>query len=387
MVKIYRGWIVTASTFVILFLIFGISYSFGIFFHSFQVEFSAGREAVSWIFSIHVFLLFITGAFFGWLSDRIGPRKVIMAGVLLISTGLFLSGFAESITHLYITFGVVVSLGIGAVYVPSVATMQQWFVRKAGTAAGLANAGIGMGNLVIALIGAHLLILFGWRVSFLIFGLVSLIALSIASIFQIPPEDIRGSSGPSGISGLVLSSSFILLFVAIFLGDIPIYISLTHIVPYSLDRGVTETSASVVLGMIGGAGIAGRLGMGIISDKIGRKVGLMLCFAGMGGSIMWLVIADTYLSLLIFSIVFGFSYGGFVALLSPFAMDLFGKHSLGAVIGLLYASAGFGALIAPSMAGRMFDMYGSYTIPFITGGLASFIAIILMVFIKSEKNR
>ncbi len=305
-------------------------------------------------------------------------------GVILISSGLFLSGYAGSIWHLYLTFGVIVSTGIGAVYVPSVATMQQWFVKKAGTAAGLANAGIGMGNLVIALISVHLLVNYGWRMSFLVFGSLAFIILSIAGFFQVPPEDVRKSSRSSDLAGIIFTSSFILLFIAIFLGDVPIYISLTHIVPYSLDRGLTETSASIVFGMIGGAGIAGRIGMGVISDAIGRKAGLMLCFAGMGGSIIWLVMANSYPTLLLFSIIFGFSYGGFVALLSPFAMDLFGKHSLGAVIGLLYASAGFGALIAPSMAGRMFDLYGSYSIPFITGGIASFIAVILLAFISPE---
>jgi|Deesub1362A_J573_1020465.scaffolds.fasta_scaffold00136_65 MFS family permease len=382
--RIYRGWVVTASTFVILFIVFGISYSFGIFFNSLLREFGASRESISLIFSIHIFILFISGAFFGRLSDVMSPKIVIGLGIALISFGLIISSFAKEIWHLYISYGVIFALGIGAAYIPSISTMQQWFIERGGTAAGIANTGIGFGSLAIAPIAAHMNITIGWRYSFIIFGVLSLLVLTIAVLFQTQPEDISGRGVEFHFTDLFRSRPFLLLFTAILLGDISIYISIAHIVPYAIDRGVGDVMASTILGMLGGAGIAGRFGMGYLSDTLGKDKGLIICFLGMGLVIIWLIMAETYWMFMLFSLVFGFTYGGFVALLSPIAMDLFGRDNLSSIIGALFAAAGIGALIGPTMAGSLYDSFGSYMIPFTISGISSLVAAGLMISLKKS---
>ncbi len=390
MMRIYRGWLVTASTFVVLFVVFGLSNSFGIFFNSLLKEFGATRESTSLIFSIHVFILFISGAFFGRLSDITGPRKVIGLGIVLISSGLLISSFANEIWHLYFSYGIIFALGAGAAYIPSIATMQQWFVKRGGTAAGIANAGIGFGSLAVAPIAAHMNITMGWRYSFVIFGLSSLIVLVIAVIFQTQPGDISSKQARFHLVDLIRSKAFLLLFTAILLGDMSIYISLGHIVPYAIDRGIGEVPASTILGSIGGAGIIGRFGMGYISDTLGRDNGLIksliTCLLGMGLSLIWLIFARVYWMLMLFSLVFGFTYGGFVALLSPIAMVLFGRDNLSSIIGTLYAATGVGALIGPTMAGRLYDSTGSYLISFIIGGLSSLAAAGLVISLRKTNQ-
>jgi MFS family permease len=136
--------------------------------------------------------------------------------------------------------------------------------------------------------------------------------------------------------------------------------------------------------MLGGAGIAGRFGMGYLSDTLGKDKGLIICFLGMGLVIIWLIMAETYWMFMLFSLVFGFTYGGFVALLSPIAMDLFGRDNLSSIIGALFAAAGIGALIGPTMAGSLYDSFGSYMIPFTISGISSLVAAGLMISLKKS---
>ncbi len=141
--KVYFGWFVVVAAFVVLFLGFGIAYSFASFFDGLEADFQASRGDVSLIFSIAGFLYFSLGAISGPLSDRLGSRPVVAFGMLLIAGGLLASSFAQSLWQVYLSYGVAVGVGIGFAYVPSVGVLQRWFVRRRGLVTGLAVAGIG----------------------------------------------------------------------------------------------------------------------------------------------------------------------------------------------------------------------------------------------------
>ena len=122
-----QAWIVVWATFVCLGLIFGVSYSFAAFFESFAKEFSAQRADVSWIFGLCGLVYFVLGALAGLLADRWGPRLVCMLGMLLISLGLFWTSLAQSLSSVYISYGLLVGLGIAFVYTPSIALRTPTF--------------------------------------------------------------------------------------------------------------------------------------------------------------------------------------------------------------------------------------------------------------------
>ena len=148
------GWVVVWATFVALGVIFGVAYSFAAFFEPFTREFEAQRADVSLVFGLCGLIYFAFGAFGGMLSDRLGPRLVAGAGMLCIALGLIGASLARSMVEVTLAYGVGVGVGIALVYTPAIGTVQPWFTRRRGLAAGIASAGIGAGTLVVPLLAA-----------------------------------------------------------------------------------------------------------------------------------------------------------------------------------------------------------------------------------------
>ncbi|HET7526833.1 MAG TPA: MFS transporter, partial [Burkholderiaceae bacterium] len=148
------GWVVVWATFVALAVIFGVAYSFAAFFEPFVRDFQGQSADVSLVFGLCGLIYFVLGALGGMLSDRLGPRAVIGTGMVCIALGLFGASVARTMTGVTLAYGIGVGLGIALVYTPSIGTVQPWFVRRRGLAAGLASAGIGAGTLVVPLLAA-----------------------------------------------------------------------------------------------------------------------------------------------------------------------------------------------------------------------------------------
>ena len=136
--SMYYGWIIVACVFVLLFIAFGSAFSFTTFFESLQNEFQTSRGSTSLVFSIAGFLYFSLGAISGHIADRIGSRKVILFGVSVIGTALFLSSRATSIWQIYVIYGFGVGIGVGFIYVPAMGVVLRWFIRRRGRSSGLA---------------------------------------------------------------------------------------------------------------------------------------------------------------------------------------------------------------------------------------------------------
>lgn len=150
------GWVVVWATFVCLALIFGVSYSFAAFFASFAGEFAAQRADVSWIFGLSGLVYFVLGTLGGILADRLGPRLVCSVGMVLIALGLLATSWAPTLWVVYLSYGLLVGLGIAFVYTPSIASVQPWFAARRGLAGGIASSGVGAGTLLVPVPAARL---------------------------------------------------------------------------------------------------------------------------------------------------------------------------------------------------------------------------------------
>ena len=158
-----------------LFVGFGTAYSFAAFFHPLRDEFDATRGDISLVFALTGFLYFVLGAVSGPLADRIGPQRVILAGVALIALGLFLASAAQHLWQVYLTYSLGVGVGVGLAYVPAVGAVQRWFSRNRGLASGLAVSGIGAGTLAMPLLSAAGIDQFGWRETYIVLGVMTLV--------------------------------------------------------------------------------------------------------------------------------------------------------------------------------------------------------------------
>jgi MFS family permease len=181
------AWVVVWATFVCLALIFGVSYSFAAFFESFAVEFSAQRADVSWIFGLSGFVYFVMGAGGGMLADRFGPRIVCSAGMALIALGLLATSWATSLLTVYVSYGLLVGLGIALVYTPSIASVQPWFTTRRGLAGGIASSGVGAGTLLVPVLVAMAIGPMPWReaMQVLALGVFTVIGLGLSSPYLI----------------------------------------------------------------------------------------------------------------------------------------------------------------------------------------------------------
>ena len=361
-----RAWVVVWATFVCLAVIFVVSYSFAAFFENFAKEFAAQRADVSWIFGLCGLVYFVLGAGGGMLADRWGPRMVCMTGMVFIAMGLFLTSLAQSLTTVYLSYGLLVGLGIAFVYTPSIACVQPWFNKRRGLASGIASAGVGAGTLILPVVVSYLLIEVNWREALQMMSAgVLLIGLTAGFLLKRAPNLSGNKSGQ--LPGLTLSAtlktpSFKWLYMGTLLGAPVMFVPFAHISAAARDSGVPDAQAVGLVGLIGIGSLVGRFAIGWLADRMGRIKTLMLMQGLMGLSyLVWAGAQDPWM-FAVFALWFGLSYGSIVSLLPAICMDLFGGRAVSAIIGTLYTGAALGNLLGPVLAGQVFDMTQSYAL-------------------------
>lgn len=350
-----RGWVVVAAAFVSTFTVFGVAYSFGAFFDSMAEEFGTGKSATAFMFSITTCWYFVLGLVSGKAADRFGPRPVLLTGAVLLGVGLIITSRVSSIWLGYVTYGVLVGSAVACCYVPMVATVGGWFVRQRAAALGIAVAGIGAGTLVMAPLAGRLIDAYGWRTAYVAMGIGGTAALLLASLgAHRPPVDLQQT--PIELSAVVRERGFVVLYAATFLVSLGLFVPFVFIADYAESEGIGTSAAATLVGLIGAASVVGRLGLGALGARWGAVRLMQMSFALVAASfLLWLLAGDSYVMLVVFTVVMGVGYGGFIALAPAVAAMLFGTVGLGAILGALYTAAGFGGLAGPPLAGAVID--------------------------------
>ena len=401
---IYFGWYVVTATFILLFAGFGCAYAFGAFFVPLEQDFSASRAQVSAVFSNAIALVFITGAFSGSLADKIGPRAITITGALILATGLFACSVAETLPKVTLYFTLGIGLGIGFIYVPSITTVQRWFTTRRGLASGIAVSGVGFGTLVLPSAVGYFLTEYEWRLVFVGLALFTLVVGLPASCAVIANPRMhnpqtnqkafdknntsqnRSIEHTATMRQIICSAKFLQFYTATALLSIPIMVPFVHLVPYAHDIGIDKGSAATLLGLIGFGSIIGRLGIGALADRYGRKITLVATFCGIAlGFIIWRGANDLQ-TLILFSLWFGTTYGASIAIMPALLADYFNGPKLSSVVGLQYTSAAFGALLGPIAAGYLFDTKGNYSFALVLSAIVCLIAAVVLA-IDFEKKK
>jgi MFS family permease len=403
LIRPFRGWLVVAAAFAVMFLGFGCAYTFSAFLEPLQREFGASRGEVSLVFSLAGFLYFALGIVSGPLADRWSSRGLAVAGMLMMGVGLVLASRAASLLQVYLAYGLGVGVGLGCAYVPVIGAVQRWFVRGRGFASGLAVSGIGVGTLAVPPLASLLIARFGWRDAYLVIGCVTAIVGTGMSLFidndpaqrglapDGDPLDGDRASRPARAPGVsvreaVRSKRFIGLYVSCLICSFGLFVPFVHLAPYAVDHGVPPSAAVLLVGAIGVGSSAGRLFLGGVADRMGRRWALPVMFVGMGLSfLIWAVSAGAWW-LAAFALLFGVFYGGFVALAPTLVADSFGGLNVSAIIGILYTSVAFGTLVGPSAAGFAFDASGSYRVPILASAAANLLAAAILALVTRNRQ-
>jgi MFS family permease len=400
--RIFYGWVIAGAGLAISLVGLGARYCFGVFFNSLEAEFALTRGATSSIFSMYMLLCCVFAILGGWALDRYGPRKVCFLMGSFTGLSLLLTSQTSSLWQLYITYGLLLSLGTGAVYPVVNSTTSRWFERKRGLALGITTSGGGVGAIVMAPFATYLITHLDWRTALIIMGFVSWLVIAMISMLMrkepgdvgLLPDGANAERAKQGIQdngalpvGFSLRESFrvwnfwVLWFVWLFL-SLSVHLIFVHVVPYAVDMGFSLMDAAGIVSMVGGLSIMGRVVAGRISDVAGRKPPAIACALLQVGAFLWLIWARELWMLYVFAIAFGFLWGGLSTMVTALIGDVFGMRSIGVIMGTMSAGWALGAAIGPAIGGYTYDVSGHYVTAFGTAAAVLLVATFLAALVK-----
>lgn len=377
----FYGYNIVGACFLIQWICIGTTFTYGLFFKEFQVDFGWSRALISGASSLNFLLTGFAGIFAGRLNDRIGPKIVITAAGVLLGIGYLLMSQLNEVWQLYLVYGVLIGVGISAVDVITLSTIARWYVRYRGIISGVVKVGTGSGQLIVPVIIAAFIASIGWRNSyFIIAGSTLLILVGVAQLLRRDPEEMGllpdGDSieyRENGVEILEFSVSvkmalrtwqFWIICLVLFFTFFCLISVVVHIFPHARDSGLSSTTSALVLSAIGGVSMFGRIALGLLNDRIGGKRSFIACFFILLCSLVLLQLADVMWMFFLFAAVYGIAHGGFFTVISPIVAEYFGLGSHGVLLGIIYFIGTIGGAIGPSVAGWIFDTTGSYQVAF-----------------------
>ena len=366
---------VAVTSFVALFTIVGLALYGLPFYYDFMVrEFGWSRAQVTSGNAISKLLIGpLFGFAAGWIVDRFGPRRLMMAGIIMAGGALI--GLAH-MTALWMFYLFYIFNAIGYVCggpLPNQVLLSRWFDKARGKAMGFAYLGIGIGGYLVLKLSPRLVEAFSWRGALQVLGiLIIVLALPLAYFVRDEPDDVRTAHPPPGaaavtpIGGLFRAPAFYLLAIGSMCSIGAVGGTNQHLKLFlSLDMNFSQDAAATVASTVLACSIAGRLLMGWLADRVPRKHVMILIYVLIAGSIPLLFLADSRGAMYAFAIIFGLGLGGEYMIIPLMAAELFGVRVLGRLLGVILTADGVAEATAPMLIGYLRDTTGSYRTGFI----------------------
>ena len=408
---VYYGWYVCAATIFIGFAAVGARNSFGVFVVPMSDEFGWNRFTISVAAALGVMVNGVSQPFMGRIFDRTGGRKLMLFSLIVIGGSTAMLALTFHILYLAFMFGVVVSMAqSGPASTNTAALMSRWFKRRRATAISINSAAVSMGGLIMVPFSMYLLQATNWRIAWIALGIIVLSALPLAYLFLHERPEQKGlypdgdpapsKDGPNGrrreATGPLeverWQDSFKTAPIwqmagSYFVCGTTTFVMSVHFIPFAIDdRGISGSTAAVIFGYMMFLNIFGALLAGLLSDKVGgTKNWLALAYCMRGVAYIVLLTVDSVAGLWIFASIAGFSWVATPVLTSSLTADVYGIKALGTISGITFMFHQFGGFGSVLLAGLLFDLTGSYTLPFALVGALLFPAAISAFSIKERK--
>lgn len=373
----------------------GTLYAWSVFVAPLEKDFHWTRSQTSTAFTIAVAVFALTFIAAGRLQDKFGPFWVSITGGVLVSLGFFLCSYTQSLTWLYVCFGVIGGLGNGFGYATPIPVMAKWFPDKRGLAVGLAVGGYGGGSAIFGPLASKVLIpTYGWRATFMILGGLFFVMTVFGSyLLKNPPSGYRPAGwtpAPATAKSaatiyefapreVLHTPTFYIMWLAYALGASAGLMVISQLVPFAKSQGVASdllATMTLVVAAVGNAG--GRILSGWLSDALGRLNVLRLMIAISIFAMPLLYLAGTNVTLL-YTMVFVvyWCYGTQLSVNASTTSDFWGTRNAGINYGLLFSAWGVAGIIGPRIAGQLFDRFKNYQAAFYTAAVLSAAAFVL----------
>ena len=387
--RVPKGWGLVAAGFLTFGVSAGMMHSYPVFFVAFLAAFGWGRAEASVAYSASQLLTGASSPVVGVLVDRIGPRRLVLLGGVLLAAGLALSARVTALWHLIVLYGVVMTVGancLGLVVITPLISRQ--FVERRGLVLSIVQAANGFGRAASVPVVQFLISTVGWRRSYVV--LAALMAVVIVPLAQFFRADRTSSPPPTAspaariaavahdwtLAEAMATPHFWLLFLVYLLTGLGSFFVSLHQLAFATDVGFEPLHAAGILGMGSFLSVIGTIFTGSISDYIGREVSAIIAYGiSIIGVIAALFItnADQTWLLWVHAGFFGLTWGARGPMITAKTADLFQGRHLGAILGVISIGTGIGAAVGAWASGLIFDLSGSYRLAFILS-IASYLA-------------
>jgi len=384
---------VTATGFLSLFSLVGISFYGLPFFYDFWVrDFGWTRATITSGNAFGKVVIGLFAFFAGWIIDRFGPRRVMMAGVMM--GGVALIGLSR-VTSLWQYYFFYLFNAMGYMCggpLPNQVLISRWFNSTRGKAMGIAYLGIGIGGMLVPQIAKKLNMVFGWHDAMMMLGIIMiLIAFPMIWFVKDNPEsavdEIKSKAPKISLSHILKGLPFYLLLIGSVCSIGAVSGTSQNLkLFFSIDLKFTQEHSANIISLILGASIIGRLLMGWLADKIPKKYVMILIYFLVAGSIPLLYLAASPGIIYLFAFIFGIGLGGDYMIIPLMAAELFGVKVMGRIMGLILTFDGLSEAFCPMLVGWLRDRGGSYTNGFVALMALGIIGIVTVSLLPRTKK-
>jgi len=364
----YR-WVIVAAGGLLGCVAVGAMFSLPVFLRPMSQDTGWSVTGISTAMTIGFLSMAAASMVWGGLSDRFGPRPVVLTGSITLAASLALASRADSLIEFQLLFGLLVGAATAAVFAPMMACVTGWFETQRGLAVSLVSAGMGMAPMTMAPLAAWLVTVHDWRGAMLVIaGIAAALMIPAALLVRRPPvleavaAQVPGeaASGEMTVGEAVRSPQFITLMLANFFCCATHSGPIFHTVTYAVTCGIPMVAAVSIYSVEGLAGLFGRIGFGVAGDRLGAQRVLVAGLLAQAFGVLAYAFASQLGTFYAVAVLVGFIYAGTMPLYAVIIRENFPLRMMGTIIGGTAMAGSLGMSTGPVFGGLIYDHFGSY---------------------------
>lgn len=372
--------------------IIGQTYAWSVFVLPLSKQFNWSLADVSVAFAIFHSVSFIPIIVAGKLQDRVSPKAIIVSGGVVYGLGMIGVGFVQTLPQLYLAYGVMGGLSMGAIYSGVVPNLVRFFPDRRGMASGVLAAGVGCAALLWAPVSVNLIKAYTVLPTFKMLGTFYLFGICLLGLLIETAPDGFTPAGwvPSGQTQkamnipdkdwkqMLCDPLYYLFAGTIIMGAISGLMIIAHASPILQSvGGYSAVAAGSWVGILALCNSSGRAGWGLVSDRFGRMPTMVVIYLILGAAMFWL--ASTPIAVIVPVLLVGMSFGGFMGQLASLTADAFGSRHLAMNFGVMFVPFSVGAFIGPRFAASIKTASGNYNQAFLIASVLCGVGIVLAI--------
>jgi MFS family permease len=392
----YR-WVIVAAGGLLGCVAIGAMFSLPVFLRPMSQETGWSVSGISTAMTIGFLAMAVASMAWGGLSDRFGPRPVVLTGSVVLSSSLWLASRAGSLIEFQLLFGLLLGAATAAIFAPMMACVTGWFDTQRGLAVSLVSAGMGIAPLTMAPLAGWLVTLYDWRAAMqIIAGIAAALMIPAALLVRRPPvlenaQPGTTASGPQAgmtVVQAVRSPQFMTLLLANFFCCATHSGPIFHTVSYAVSCGIPMVAAVSIYSVEGLAGMFGRIGFGLAGDSFGAQRVLVLGLLAQALGVLAYASVSQLSGFYAVAMVVGFIYAGTMPLYAVIIRENFPLTMMGTIMGGTAMAGSFGMSTGPLLGGLIYERFESYAFMYVVScGMGLVAMLILLAFRPFPERR